>query len=231
MYGGRGRYVLSGGDGDDRLHGGCGDDQLFGGKGNDKLFGGAGNDLFVRQAGDGHDYVNGGWGHDVLRLEVEGWVLNLDRGEVVASDDGGVQLSCGAGGTITFGDGSTLRFARLEQIEAVAARPDPAPGPSNQAPGGLALTADPVDEGAPDGTVVGSVIAADPDAGDRLTYALTDDADGRFAIDPSTGVISVADGARLDYESGAQHNITVSVTDAGGLRASGAYAVGVADYN
>ena len=231
MYGGRGRDVLSGGDGDDRLHGGCGDDRLFGGKGNDKLFGGPGNDLFVRQAGDGHDYVDGGWGHDVLRLEVADWVLNLDRGEVVASDDGGVQLSCGAGGTITFGDGSTLRFARLEQIEAVAAGPDPAPEPSNRAPGSLALTADPVAEGAPGGTVVGSVIAADPDAGDRLTYALTDDADGRFAIDPGTGVITVADGAHLDYESDTQHNIEVRVTDAAGLSAVSTFVIGVADGN
>ncbi len=229
MYGGRGDDDLRGSAGDDRMYGGRGDDQLFGGTGDDKMFGGRGDDVFVRQAGDGSDYVNGGRGHDVLRLDTDGWTLDLDRGAAVASDDGGIQLSCGAAGTIMFGDGSTLRFAGLERIETVAAGPEQEPG--NQAPGGLALTAGQVAEDVPDGTVVGSVTAADPDAGDTLTYALTDDADGRFAIDPSTGVITVADAARLDYESAARHEITVSVTDAGGLHATGAFTIGVADVN
>lgn len=227
VYGGRGDDDLRGSAGDDRMYGGRGDDQLFGDAGNDKMFGGKGDDLFVRQAGDGSDYVNGGRGHDVLRLDSDDWALDLDRGAVVASDEGGIQLSCGAAGTITFGDGSTLRFTRLERIETVAVEPEP----GNQAPGSLTLTADAVAEGVADGTVVGSVTATDPDVGDTLTYALTDDADGRFAIDPDTGVITVADGARLDYESAARHEISVSVTDAGGLRATGTFAIDVADIN
>jgi Ca2+-binding RTX toxin-like protein len=227
LYGGRGRDSLSGGEGDDQLSGGRGDDQLEGGTGDDALFGDAGDDLFVYRTGDGSDSIDGGCGNDVLRLEVENdWVLNLDRGEILSRGDGQVQLSDGAAGTITLADGSTIRFDGLEQIESTAAEPTA----GNQAPAGLELTADPVDEGAPEGTVVGTVVSFDPDAGDTLTYALTD-ADGCFAIDPNTGVITVADGARLDYEAAAEHNITVSATDTGGLTATGAFTIGVADVN
>jgi Ca2+-binding RTX toxin-like protein len=228
LYGGRGDDQLEGGRGDDRLYGGRGDDQLEGGRGDDELFGDTGDDLFVYRTGDGNDYIDGGDGSDVLRLDVEdGWVLDLHRGEVVSSEDGRVQLSAGASGTITLADGSTIRFDRVEQIESIAA--EPAAG--NQAPGSLELAADPIDEGAPDGAVVGTALAVDPDAGDTLTYALTDDADGRFAIDPSTGVITVADGARLDYETNTQHSIGVRVTDAGGLTASAAFTINVANVN
>ena len=48
------------------------------------------------------------------------------------------------------------------------------------------------------------------------TFNLTDDAGGRFAIDSSTGEITVADGSQLDYEASTSHNVTVEVTDAAG---------------
>jgi hypothetical protein len=57
----------------------------------------------------------------------------------------------------------------------------------------------------------------DPDSGDTHTYTLTDNAGGRFAIDSSTGVITVADGTLLNYESAISHSVTVRVTDGGGL--------------
>ena len=68
-------------------------------------------------------------------------------------------------------------------------------------------------ENAADGTVVGVVSATDPDAGDALTYALLDDAGGRFTIDPTSGAITVADGALLDFETADQHSVVVQVTD------------------
>jgi Ca2+-binding RTX toxin-like protein len=71
-------------------------------------------------------------------------------------------------------------------------------------------------ETAPSGTMVGTASAADQD-GDTLTYSLVDDAGGRFAIDPATGEITVADGDLLDYETATAHDITIRVTDPGGL--------------
>ncbi|MBH0192734.1 MAG: cadherin repeat domain-containing protein, partial [Nitrospira sp.] len=48
-------------------------------------------------------------------------------------------------------------------------------------------------------------------------YSFTDSAGGRFAINSSTGVITVADGSLLDYEAVPSHTVTVRVTDSGGL--------------
>ncbi len=49
-----------------------------------------------------------------------------------------------------------------------------------------------------------------------FTFTLTDDAGGRFAIDSSTGEITVADGSQLDYATNTSHNVTVEVTDSAG---------------
>ena len=66
------------------------------------------------------------------------------------------------------------------------------------------------------GTAVGRVKVDDPDFGDEHTYLLTDSADGRFAIDSSTGVISVANASRIDYDDATSHEISVQVTDSTG---------------
>ena len=54
-------------------------------------------------------------------------------------------------------------------------------------------TIGPVDENSAAGTVVGTVVASDVDAGQSLTYAITaGNTSGAFAIDPGTGEITVA---------------------------------------
>ena len=86
----------------------------------------------------------------------------------------------------------------------------------NDTPTDLSITASTVAENVANGTVVGTVSTTDPDAGETFTYALTDDAGGRFAIDANTGVVTVADGSLLDFETATSHNVTVRVTDSGG---------------
>ncbi len=85
--------------------------------------------------------------------------------------------------------------------------------PVNYAPTDLTLDVAGVDENAAAGTVVGTVSATDVDTGDTFSYALTDDAGGRFAIDAATGQITVANGSLLDAETSQSHDITVQVTD------------------
>jgi VCBS repeat-containing protein len=94
---------------------------------------------------------------------------------------------------------------------------------------GTASDFSPVLEGAATGTVVGTAVAVDLDVNDSFTYALTDDAGGRFAIDPATGVITVADGSKLDFETSAFHDIKVRVTDSGGLSSESTVTVAIAD--
>ncbi|MCM8881758.1 MAG: tandem-95 repeat protein [Candidatus Thiodiazotropha sp.] len=75
-----------------------------------------------------------------------------------------------------------------------------------------------INENAADGTRVADVIGVyDLDAADTHTFSLTDDAGGRFAIDANTGVITVANGSLLDYETNISHDVTVRVTDSGSL--------------
>lgn len=88
---------------------------------------------------------------------------------------------------------------------------------ANDAPINIALSNASVDENSPGGTVVGTLSASDVDLGDVLTYSLTSNAGGRFAVDPTTGVVTVTNGAVLDYESSPTQTITGKATDAGGL--------------
>ena len=70
-----------------------------------------------------------------------------------------------------------------------------------------------VAESAVDGTVIGTYQGSDPDVGDTLTYSLFDSAGGRFAIDPDTGVITVADSSQFDFESTDSYSIVVRIDD------------------
>jgi Ca2+-binding RTX toxin-like protein len=87
-----------------------------------------------------------------------------------------------------------------------------------------------VAENATAGTLVGiTASATDPDAGDTVTYSLSDNAGGRFVIDATTGVVAVAAGAPLDAEAAGAHNLTVVATSSDGTTASQSFAVGVTD--
>ena len=52
---------------------------------------------------------------------------------------------------------------------------------------------------------------------------------GRFAIDGSTGVVTVADGTLLDRESAASHNITVRATSSDGSFNTAVMTINVSD--
>ena len=88
---------------------------------------------------------------------------------------------------------------------------------ANDAPTDATLFGGTVREHSPNGTRVGTVIGADPDAGEVLRYALLTDAGGRFAINASTGVITVKDGTRLDYATAQSHTLMVQTIDQLGL--------------
>jgi hypothetical protein len=53
------------------------------------------------------------------------------------------------------------------------------------------------------------------------TFALIDDANGRFQIDSATGEITVADGSQLDFEADTSHEVIVEVTSEGGPYSEG----------
>ena len=88
---------------------------------------------------------------------------------------------------------------------------------------------DTVAEDAPVGTDTGlraQAVDADVTA-NAVTYALADDAGGRFAIDASTGILTVA--AALDAETALGHTVVVRATSADGSVWTQAFAVAVTD--
>lgn len=74
-----------------------------------------------------------------------------------------------------------------------------------------------VDENSAAGTVVARVAASDPEGG-PLSYAIIGGNErGTFEIDAGTGVITLAEGGVLDFETLSSYTLTVQVTDGGGL--------------
>jgi VCBS repeat-containing protein len=67
-------------------------------------------------------------------------------------------------------------------------------------------------ENSANGTVVGTILATDPDVGQALSFALTGTA---FAVNTATGQITVADSALLNFEGTASFVLTATVTDNG----------------
>jgi VCBS repeat-containing protein len=89
-----------------------------------------------------------------------------------------------------------------------------------------------VPENGADGTVVGTVSASDPDAGDTLFYEITaGDPGGTFAVDGATGEITVADASQLDFETAPVFNLTVEVTDSGALTDTATVTIDLTDAN
>lgn len=62
------------------------------------------------------------------------------------------------------------------------------------------------------------------------TYSLLDNAGGRFAINPITGLIT-ATGSNFNYEAATGHNVTVRVTDAHGQSKDQTFTIGVNNVN
>src|SRR5204862_81014 len=73
-----------------------------------------------------------------------------------------------------------------------------------------------VSEGASNGALVGITATSSDIHGGTVTFTLSDSAGGRFAIDGSSGVVTVADATLLNYESNTSHDITVKAADASG---------------
>ncbi|MEZ5841016.1 MAG: cadherin domain-containing protein [Hyphomicrobiales bacterium] len=195
--------VITGDAGANTLTAEDGDDTIDGGGGNDIVDGGAGTDTLV---------LSGNWSdYEITYASGTGAYTLTDRR--AGSPDGtdtvtGVEIFQFADRSITVTDPADLL---------------------NEAPTDLAFTGGSADENAANGTLVATATATDGDAGDVLTYSLLDDAGGAFAIDGTTGAITVADATKLDYETAATMDIVVRVTDAGGLTHDETVTISLAD--
>src|ERR1700738_2843266 len=109
--------------------------------------------------------------------------------------------------------------------------PYPPVAASRSVPSDTNAAANSVAEGAAANTPVGLTVSATNTAGTTVTYALTaDSSGGGFKIDAATGVVSVANGTKIDFETAPGHVYTVTVqANSGGLTSSQSFTIGVTD--
>ncbi|MCA9085006.1 MAG: cadherin domain-containing protein, partial [Planctomycetaceae bacterium] len=89
-----------------------------------------------------------------------------------------------------------------------------------------------IPENSPAGTIVGYISAVDPDVGDVLTYSIVSGVPNQpFAVDSANGTIRVVDSSLLDFETTTVWNVTVRVTDAGGLTDTQVVTIAAIDQN
>ena len=73
-----------------------------------------------------------------------------------------------------------------------------------------------INENTPNGQVVGTVVASDPDPGQEITFSiLSGNVDNAFLINENTGALSVNNTAALDYETNPTFSVQIQVQDNG----------------
>jgi VCBS repeat-containing protein len=143
-----------------------------------------------------------------------GFTVNAATGVVTVADSTKIDYETAPGHaysvTVQASDG-TLTSATQTFTIAVSDVPLPTPADTNPA-------ANQVAEGAAAGTLVGLTATANDPNGPTTTYSLIGDTSGGgFTIDPATGVVTVADPAKIDFESAAGHAYSVTVKADDGL--------------
>jgi hypothetical protein len=156
------------------------------------------------------------------------FAINSSTGVVTVADPSKIDFESSPGHTIKFvvlADSGTNKTTQQFTIGVTDVAPS-APIDTNGA-------ANTVFEGAANGTAVGiTAFSADPGGGPAPIFSLTNNAGGRFAIDANTGIVTVANGAAIDFETAPGHayGITVQAT-AGALSSTQNFSIGVANVN
>ncbi len=125
--------------------------------------------------------------------------------------------------TVTVTDGGALQVSQgvVVNVTNVNEAPVVAPGQIFSVAENSAL-----------GTVVDTVVASDPDANKILTFSITGGNTGNaFAIDPTTGVTTVADPTAVNFETTPVFNLIVTATDEGNLSANQNVVVNLTNVN
>lgn len=86
-----------------------------------------------------------------------------------------------------------------------------------------------IEENSSSGTNLSRVPVTDLDADEELTFSIVEQSQPWFSIDASTGMLSIAAGATLDFETIPSATVTVKVVDRGGLSDTHEYLVSVID--
>ena len=155
------------------------------------------------------------WQWERSRNGSSGWTIieeETSNSYTPSEDDVGAFLRVIAKYNDGQGEGKDARMVSANAVDAKLYRNEP---PVFQDADGMDLTDTDrsVAENSDAGTPVGEPIKASDDARDVLTYSL-DDTSTNFAIESATGLIRVAEGASLDYDTQPiSYTVTVTATD------------------
>ncbi|EDY84021.1 Putative Ig domain family [Verrucomicrobiia bacterium DG1235] len=94
-------------------------------------------------------------------------------------------------------------------------------------------TADAISEFASNGSTVGiTAFASDSDAtNNTVSYSLSNDPSGAFDIDSVTGVVTVADASKINFETASSHTIEITASSTDGSTSVQSFTVNVVDEN
>ncbi|RAI60806.1 Ig-like domain-containing protein [Roseicella frigidaeris] len=245
---------IDGGTGYDAIDGGAGDDTIRGGEGVDRVKGGTGNDTFLFLAGDlvanpGAVATPLGNVDCIIDFAGAGSVSGGEQDTILLSG-----FSTGArlvfdhyaadrvptNGTYSLVENQAMQYYRVvdplapandgwllvkmqDGVNHLGAGDYAFTDPVYQAPTNIALAAGSVAENAA-GAVIGALTVTDPDVGDHITFAVSDN---RFEV--VAGALKLKDGLSLDYEATPSVALDITATDAGGLSLTRSFTIAVAN--
>ena len=176
----------------------------------------------AQQPGAGVNYVLGGADQALFSIDGTGHIsFNASPNFESPLDQGGNNVY---DLTVTSSNGSaTPNFVETVTITVTDVAPT-APTDSN-------LAANTVAEGAANGSTVGITASSTDVNGPAVTYALTGDTSlGGFTIDAATGVVTVADTSKINFESsGGGYTVTAQASDGHGGTSSQAFTITVSN--
>lgn len=202
---------------------GAGDDIVYAGYGDDQLFGEAGNDLLA--GGYGNDIIDGGADFDTVKLDGD-----ASEWTIIQSSTDPLTWTATRSNPSSNNPVETDILRNIEKIE-FSTGSDILLNPPPSAPVDADGSPNEVSENAVNGTVVGITASSfDPDPTQTVTYSLLDSAGGRFAIDATTGIVTVANASLLNYEAATSHTITVRASDGTGITTT-SFVISIIDGN
>jgi Ca2+-binding RTX toxin-like protein len=216
LYGGDGNDSIIDGAGNNNLYGNAGDDIIDGGLGNDTVNGGAGNDII--DGGNGTDtavYEGKVNTYTIERVDnLLGNSLIVTDTDAIANGNDGIDTLTSVE-NLSFFNGVNLATSNL--IGILSERDS--------------LIPNAVAENSANDSLVGiTALAVDGDS-QTVTYSLVNDAGGRFKIDSSSGIVTVANSSLLDFESNRSHGIIVKATSVDGSFTKKAFTIDITNVN
>ncbi|MGB0465948.1 MAG: DUF4347 domain-containing protein [Pontibacterium sp.] len=168
-------------------------------------------------SGENYSYslITGNGGADNALFSISGTSLNVRNAGAMSAGDYSVRLRIDASGTASYSQEQIVIISLVDDIAPViSGDSDPA---GNSGSGDFTYNGQ-VNEGIDAGQPVGIIVTASDLA--AVSYSLAPGSSEFFEVNATSGLVSVASGALINYESAREHRISIRATDAAGNSSS-----------